>query len=110
MGQSVWPDGKTSVDWYSIAGLGLEFEEVLNCKLQLHISFVENQGKPDLLLTLTSVQKGAPAVGPAPSAYVQYHASATRAGSLRAAIFFLLYQMDFESGREGSFADRSKKA
>lgn len=96
MAGSVWPDGKTSMDWYSVAGLMRDFEEQTACSFRFTISLEVKQRRPDLLITCEAVPLGAASTAVAPLALRRILASSAGLGSLMGLLTFLLYQVDFE--------------
>lgn len=96
MGASRWPDGRTTQDWYSIAGLLMEMGENLGRPITLCIEAMGRPEKPDLRLTATAAYLGLDSAGPAHSVSTQCRASQTQCATLMGLCIFLLYQLDFE--------------
>jgi len=96
-----WPDGRTSQDWYSIAGLMIEFERETDCSLHLEMVPTVVGGVPDLLITLRAAQLNAGNTAVAPSAFVKVSCLKSRVRTLQGAITYLLYAMDFKLEQSG---------
>lgn len=97
MAESVWPDGKTSSDWYDIAGLLMEMEEAWGVSATITFQSAGKRNHPDLLMTLSTEMQLDAGAELARSVCVRYLASRQHLASLKALITFGLYQADFES-------------
>jgi len=96
MGESVWPDGRTSQDWYSVAGLMMEMERALGCSLRLEMYSDVKKGRPELVVYLRAFPMGSAYTAVEPLASVSCRCSALGLATLQGVITFLLYQMDFQ--------------
>lgn len=95
-GNSQWPDGKPSMDWYSVAGLMKDFEGSTACSFRFTISMVPTKARPDLLVTCEAVPLGAASTGVAPLVSEKILASSAGMGTLMGLLTYLLYQVDFQ--------------
>lgn len=96
MGASQWPDGKTSMDWYSLAGMMLDFEESTASSFRFTITMEAKKHRPDLLLTCEAVPLGAACTAVAPLVSEKIRASSGGMGTLMGLLTYLLYQVDFQ--------------
>lgn len=97
-GESVWPDGKTSADWYDVAGLMMEMEQINRVKFTVTLSSEGNAKSPDLLLLVSATNTDNAAAEPVFWALSPLRFSGLRMASLKAAFLYALYQMDFLFG------------
>lgn len=95
MGSSKWPDGKTSSDWYSVAGLMMEMQREDCAHILIEIAPTVSNGQPDLLLRATGVPMEDSSAAPARSVSTSLTCSRSRHTSLEGALIGLLYQLDF---------------
>lgn len=96
MPEGVWPDGKTSQDWYDIAGLAMEMSRADECSITIEITPWVTDGRPDLLIRLIGVPRENGSAEPVASVSTSYVASQTRLRSLKALFTYGLYQLDFQ--------------
>lgn len=96
MGASKWPDGKTSQDWYSVAGLMMEMERSMGVSIRIEMFSDVQKGNVDLLVKAHALPLGAAHTAVAPLASVSCRCSAERAAHLMGVCTFLLYQLDFQ--------------
>lgn len=101
MGASLWPDGKHSADWYSIAGLMREWERENAASLRFTLCAAGTDKAPDLSLRLDALPMGAENTAVAPLASVSCRCSKERAAHLMGVCIFLVYQMDFVFEQHG---------
>jgi len=95
MGASKWPDGKTTSDWYEVAGLMKEMEALGGYAITLTIQSGGSAEKPDLSLEATAVPMPGLSAEHAPSVSTKCRASQEQYVSLKGLLTFLLYQLDF---------------
>lgn len=96
MPEGVWPDGKTSQDWYDVAGLAMEMSRADGVSIHMEITTWVTNGRPDLLIKVTGVPQESSSAAPAASVCASFVASQTRLKSLKALFTYGLYQMDFQ--------------
>lgn len=107
MGESKWPDGKTSYRWYDVAGLMAEFEAENGVQLRLEITRAGSAERPDLLLELSATAPVEGSTEVARLGYVKTLASRQRIATLRGLCTFLVYQMDYALGTPEGVIDSS---
>lgn len=107
MGESVWPDGKTSSRWYDVAGLLREMEQDLSACISINIQSAGNDKAPDLLLQATAVPMEFDPAEPVRSAYAKCRASQMRLNGLEELVFSLLYVLHSDIAWKNEGGDSS---
>jgi hypothetical protein len=95
MGEVLWPDGRTTSDWYEVAGLMMEMQKEDSISISIEMAVTVHKGRPDLILRATAVQMGEESVGLVPWGSTSVQCSKSRHTTLKGALISLLYQVDF---------------
>lgn len=95
MGASLWPDGRTTSDWYEVAGLLMEMQRENLGSTCIEMTVTVSKGQPDLLIRATAVpEPDAPWVA-AGSVSASVLCSRSNYTSLKGVLISLIYQLDF---------------
>lgn len=95
MGDARWPDGKTSSDWYSVAGLLMEMQREDCASISIELTATVSNGRPDLCIKATGVPMEGNSAAPARLVSTSLTCSRSRHSTLESALIGVLYQLDF---------------
>lgn len=95
-----WPNGRMTSDWYEVAGLMQEMTSMTGGNYSITLTACGSLEKPDLLIEGVVMGPVSPNMEVAVWGLQRFRCSGSNTASLKAAIFFLLYQLDFQLGEK----------
>lgn len=97
-------------DWEDVARAMLAFEDAEHCRVVLTINSGGDASAPDLVLQAQALGDAGSALEVITLASVSAKCSGTRLKSLEAALFQLMYALDFQSAANAYLASKDREA